>query len=104
MRAVGLLDQLRDTGVLLATLGVGRPLDGVTAAELPGVLGGGVEVLGEVVGRARAVGAVRDRDGLAGRVTPGLSAAIAGVVPGLDVALEDLGQRVRAQLQLVDAR
>src|SRR4051812_8262248 len=61
-RALGRLHDLRDAGVTVAGLGIGRPLDGRAGLELPRVLGGLVEVLGEVVGRARAIGAVGDDD------------------------------------------
>ena len=76
------IDDLGDAGVALAGLGVGRPLDGRAALERPGAIAAGadrgVQELGEVLGRARAVGAVGDDDGLVGSLASGLSAAMAG--------------------------
>ena len=44
-----------------------------------------------------------DGDGLVGQVGVGVVGGDGRVVPGRDLALEDLGERVRRQLQLVDA-
>ena len=66
--------------------------------------GGRVEELGEVVGRARTVGAAGDDDVGVGQGDARVVGGDQRIVPLRDLALEDRGDAGRRELQLVDAR
>ena len=83
-------------GDALVTLGAdaGRPLQrGVDANFRFPVRADLGQVVGEVIGGARSVRAMHDRDRLARQLGIGIELFDRGVVPGLDVAEEDLGER-----------
>src|SRR5262249_9028380 len=100
---VGALDRLPYTRIALARLLVRGPRHGRAGAERPDAWCRRVQERGEVLRRAGAVGPVHDRD----RRRRQLHALVVGsdrrVVPGLDVALEDLRQRLRRELELLHA-
>src|SRR6185312_11603886 len=62
------------------------------------------EVVGEVLGRARLVGAVDRSDVRVGEIHSGVVCCDGRVVPLLDLLREDVRQGVRGQLEAVDAR
>src|SRR6476661_10172170 len=85
-------------------------LSGLATLDREGVLGlvgpraaGLAEVVGEVLGRARVVGAVDRRDGRVGEVRVGVHLGDGRVVPRGDLAVEDLGDRVGVHVERVDA-
>ena len=96
------LTMLGHAGVAVAGLGVGRPLDGGARLQGPGVGGGRHQVLGEVLGGAGAVGAVGHHDVGGREVGAGVEGLDGGVVPLGDLALEDLGDGVGVEDEVVD--
>src|SRR5690606_33847966 len=63
----------------------------------------GLEVVGEVLGRARLVGAVNWRDGQVGKIDAVILRGDGCVVPVGDVALEDAGDGCGVHVERVDA-
>src|SRR5205085_4280682 len=87
--AVGAADDLGHTAVAVAGLLTGRPVHGRAGVERPGRAGRRLQEVGEVGGRARAVGAVGDGDGRGRQLHAGVVGRDLGVVPRLDRAHED---------------
>src|SRR4051794_37841317 len=102
--ATRLLHATRDAVVALRA-GADRPLDRLVDARAALPRGGVVgEELGEVLRRARRVGAVADRDAVAGQLDAGVLTRDLGVVPLLDLAEEDVSDGLAVELEaLLDA-
>src|SRR5262249_29461899 len=100
--AVAGLDRLDHAGRLRCRLAaVQRP--GAVGVERPDARGGHMEVVGEVGRGPRLVRAMDRRDLRAWQAHTRIVRLDGRVVPGCDLALEDLRGRVRAELQVVDA-
>ena len=97
--ALGLLDRGGDALVALAA-GAGRPLDVLVdpGAALP-FRAVAREEVGEALGRARRVGAVDDGDVRVGQLQARVLAGDLGVVPLLDLAEVDVGERLAVELE-----
>src|SRR4029077_15005595 len=101
-----------DRAVTLADRGdhAGGAVGGLTALDrpdlvsrvAPGALAGLLEVVGEVIRGAGLVGAVNRRDRGRGQLGALVLGGDRRVVPLGDLAVEDLGDRLRGELQVLD--
>src|SRR6478609_1927297 len=90
-----------DAGRLLLALALAGPL--LAGLVGPGVGSGGLEALREVLGRARLVGAEEDLDRRRGKRDALVERGDGRVVPGRDLAVEDLRGHPGVEHELVDA-
>src|SRR5262249_20943760 len=97
----GLYD-LRHSAVTVASVRAGGPVNGRAGAKLPGTGRGQREEQGEVRGRTRGVGADGEGDRGVGQVDTRVDRLERRVVPVLDLALEDVPDGRRVQLQAAD--
>src|SRR5215469_5109434 len=100
----GGLDDLCHPAVAAAGAGAGGPLDRRAAAERPDGWHGRLEEQGEVLRGTRGVRADGGGDRGARQGDTGVERRDRRVVPGLDIALEDVRDNRRVQLQVADAR